>query len=636
MRKRAKYIFVAVLAPLLVFATVDYVHRREGRVPPGEDTLFLLLPDNVDFNLTAVRQWVDAANEEGLHLEPIHDSDFLNPLFSVHAIGVIIPDQLHRAANDVLIGELYRYVREGGNLMVVYDACTWDLNGRFPPGDSRLSALVGIRYALYDLYDTTTMVPTQVVGSRVAMNELDIPPGSFVPMNSSGKLQLWHSVAQREGTDARFAFETYEYGAVSYPVFRTIGDYDGNVLLQSEGGVAAGYRRDQLGQVLFVNLPLGYLASRTDALLQHSFLRFFGLHMLGLPYLSSVPDGIGGLVYNWHIDAHPFIRPLEALMKEGIFDRGRFSIDFTAGPDDDKLGDHKGLNLLHDPEAQNILRYMIAHHQTIGSHGGWDHNYFGYNLNDHNQSEFQKYLELNKDALEKVSGQRMLEYSAPVGNQPEWVTHWLERNGFLAYYFTGDAGLGPTKVYRNGERDAEGIWAFPILHMGKEASLEEMGFDDVPVAAVREWLFAIMDFTQRQHTARLVYTHPLGAERFFPTLRAWLDNADGLEKEGRFRWYTMTDLARFLNRREKVRWTLLHEGAKTVSLRALDSDSLAHETWIFPSQYYSGARITRGDATVHSQDGMLFITANDCKGLNVELTVRHGVGQPITEVEAKR
>lgn len=636
MRKRAKYVFIAVLVPLLVFATVDFVHRRESRIPPGEDTLFLLLPDNVDFNLAAVRQWIDAASEEGLHVEPIHDSDFLNPLFTVHAIGVIVPDQLHRAANDVLIGELYRYVRDGGNLMVVYDACTWDLNGRFPPGDSRLSALVGVRYALYDLYDTSTMVPAQVTGTRAAMNALGIPPGSFVPVSPAGKLLRWHSVSQRETTDARFAFEAYEYGAVDYPVFRTLGTYDGEVLLQSTRGVAAGYRREQLGHVLFVNLPLGYLADRTDGLLQHSFLRFFAVHLLGLPYLSSVPDGVGGLVFNWHIDAHFSLRPLETLIKDGVFAHGRFSIHFTAGPDVDNFGDRKGLDVLHDPEAQKIIHYLLAQHQSIGSHGGWIHNYFGAHVNDHDQDQFQKYLEMNTDALEKVSGAHIVEYSAPVGNQPEWVTGWLEHHGFLAYYFTGDAGLGPTKVYRDGHRDADGIWAFPILHMGKEAAFEEMGFDDVPIPAVREWLFGIENFTIREHTARLVYTHPFGAERFFPTLRAWFDDVDSLQKEGCFRWYTMTDLARFLNRREKVRWTLLREGANTVSLRALHPDSLAHETWVFPDQDYSQARVERGGASVRTQDGMLFITASDCKRLDVELSLRHATGQSVSAVEAKR
>src|SRR4051794_1277447 len=81
MKKRAKYISVAVLAPLLSFATFDYMHRRGSNSTAGEtDALLLLLPDSVDSTTPAVRQWLDAANEEGLHLEPIHDSEFLDPL----------------------------------------------------------------------------------------------------------------------------------------------------------------------------------------------------------------------------------------------------------------------------------------------------------------------------------------------------------------------------------------------------------------------------------------------------------------------------------------------------------------------------------------------------------------------------
>ena len=51
------------------------------------------------------------------------------------------------------------------------------------------------------------------------------------------------------------------------------------MLLKSKQGIAAGYRQEELGHVLFVNLPLGYLASRTDGLLLHSFLHFFAFRM---------------------------------------------------------------------------------------------------------------------------------------------------------------------------------------------------------------------------------------------------------------------------------------------------------------------------------------------------------------------
>ena len=635
MRRRAKYLCAAVFAPLLIFATADYLHRRDGTSSSGgADPILLLLPDSVDSNAPAVREWLEAGDEEGLHIQPIHDSEFLDPLSTVHAAGVILPDQLHRAANDVLIGELYRYVRGGGSLMLVYDACTWDLNGRFPPGDSRLSALAGVQYAMYDRFATATMEPAQVIGTAAAMRDLGIPPGSFLPLDSTGQLARWRPVAEHAGSENRFAFATYLYGAVDYPVFRTMGDFDGETLLRFKGGLAAGVRKEGLGNVLFVNVPIGYLASRTDGLLLHSFLHYFGVNMLGLPYLSSVPDGVGGLVFNWHIDARSSLPPLKALAQEGVFDRGRFSVHFTAGPDVDEFGDHKGLDVLHDPEAQKWIHYLVSRGQEIGSHGGWIHNYFGYHLSDNNEKEFEKYLELNRDALEKVSGEQVRVYSAPVGNHPEWVTRWLERHGFVAYYFTGDAGLGPTRVFRGNESDSPNIWGFPILHMGKEASLEEMGFEDVPIKAVRDWLLAVTDFTVRRHTARLVYTHPYGAEKFFPTLRTWLDNADDLQKQDRFRWYTMTQLSEFLTARESVHWSLeRHRGS--VILRAKHPKSLAHDTWVFPQGSYHDPKITRGHATVRDQDGMIFIEDTDGRQLEVELATS-AVPPKTQTIEAER
>ena len=637
MKKRANYVVLALLAPLLVYAAADFMHLYSTNTPAAEaDTLALLLPDNLDPTTPAAQEWLDAADEQGLHLIPIHDSDFLNPLSRIHASGVIVPDQLHRSANDVLIGELYRYVRDGGNLMVVYDACTWDLNGRFPPGESRLSRLVGVRYGLYDLYHTATMEPAQVIGTASAMRELGIPPGSFSAIDSNGKLARWRPAAESEKNDDHFGFATYLYGAVDYSVFRTLGDFDGHVLLTSKRGLAAGYRHEQLGQVLFVNLPLGYLTSRTDGLLLHSFLRYFAIRMVGLPYLASVPEGVGGLIFNWHVDARSSLRPLKTLADAGVFDRGKFSVHFTAGPDVDVFGDHKGLDIAHDPEAQKWIHYLLARGQSIGSHGGWIHNYFGYHVSDSNEQEFEKYLVMNRDAIEHLTGTRITEYSAPVGNHPPWVTRWLEQNGFLAYYFTGDAGLGPTRVYRGSERDRS-LWAFPILHMGKEASLEEMGFDDVPTAAVREWLLAVTEFTARQHTARLVYAHPYGAERFFSTIRTWLENADDIQKQGRFRWYTMTALAQYLNQRELVRWSAQRTALGSIVIEATHPESLARQTWVFPAAKYRDARVVEGEASIREQDDMIFVTATNGRELKIEVQSRLEIPETKPKsIEAKR
>jgi hypothetical protein len=164
-----------------------------------------------------------------------------------------------------------------------------------------------------------------------------------------------------------------------------------------------------------------------------------------------------------------------------------------------------------------------------------------------------------------------------------------------------------------------------------------MGFDDVPIGAVRDWLLAVTDFTVREHTARLVYAHPYGAERFFPTLHTWLDNASDLQKEGRFRWYTMTELSRFLTQREAVRWIMVRTSTGKTVLRAWHPNTLAHQTWAFPEGYYRAARVVDGDATVRVQDGMIFIVASEGHQLEVELNPKPESARPKTAaIEAKR
>jgi len=166
--------------------------------------------------------------------------------------------------------------------------------------------------------------------------------------------------------------------------------------------------------------------------------------------------------------------------------------------------------------------------------------------------------------------------------------------------------------------------------------MEEMGFDDVPIPAVRDWLLSITNFTAQQHTARLVYTHPFGAERFFGIIKTWLNTADSFEQQGRFRWYTMTDLATFLTQRESVQWSFTRTRPDQFLLHGSSAKTLAHETWIFPQSSYQAARVVDGHAEVRLQDGMMLITANGGKELNVELTKQASHRVPTAVSEAQR
>jgi len=621
-KKLAKHggILGALLVVLL--GSAAYLHRGGMQKGDSVDTLFLLVPDSANLNDPLIQEWLDAAEEEGLHLQTVTDSALLNPMVQFHATGLIVPDQIHRNANETLVSALHDYVHRGGKLMLVYDACTLDLNGFFSKYESRLSDLVGVSYALYDKYKKNTMPLDQVWGTQQSMEALGIPPGKYIPLATESETPGWlqqvsWNAAPAPSSERKFTFARYLYNDLRYPAFRTSGAYDGTVLLESKNGLVAGHKKHELGDVLFVNLPLGYLESRTDGLLLHSFLHYFAHQVLHLPYLASVPDGTGGLVLNWHIDAASALKPMTVLEKAGLFNQGPFSLDFTAGPDVDAFNDGKGLDVAHNPVTQEWIRHFLKEGNTVGSHGGWIHNYFGEHLTDDYSKDLVQYLEMNAQALQQVTGKPVREYSAPLGNQPRWVTQWLEQHGFVAYYFAGDSGMGPTRVYRDSGSDGN-IWGFPILHLGTEASLEEMNFDSVPEPLIQAWLLGISDYTADDHVARLVYSHPLGATRYVRALQNWMAHTQELISEKRFHWYTMEGLADFLNMRRNVTWTLASAGNKLM-LQASHPKTLEHQTWMLPKSQYRNLHIVQGTATIQDKDNLWLVTAKDCKHLAVEL-----------------
>ena len=612
------------VAMVLLTCTAAVVYHNKTVTPASADAIFLLLPDSVSEKDIQVQLWLDAASEEGFHLQIVRDSALLDPMFQMKAAGIIVPDQIHRQANDALIGALHKYVEQGGALMLVYDACTWDLHDRYAPGSSRLSDLAGVDYALYDRFGTDSILSGNVWGSRQVMQDLDIPPGAYASLKEKHQSSPLKRVALRSALhsgDEDQVLVGYLYGELEYQSFQTTGEYRGKTLLQTANGLVAGEKEHGSGRVLFVNVPLGYLKTRTDGMLLHSFLHYFSEDMLQMPHLANAPDGVGGVVMNWHIDAASALKPLAMLRKAGIFNNGPFSADFTAGPDVDEFHDGKGLNLQSDSESRFWVRFLVDRGDEVGSHGGWIHNYFGRNLSDSNQEAFQQYLELNKKAIEESTGRPVSEYSAPLGNQPEWVTRWLEKNNVVAYYFAGDSGMGPTRVYRDDRRDGDKIWAFPILHFGTEASLEEMHMGSISEAAIQNWLVNVADFTSREHVIRLVYSHPLGASRYIQTLQTWFAHAHQLAGEGRFRWYTMTQVANFLNDRQEVSWSIQHRRDDSV-LSASHPRTLEHQAWMFPDWKYMKPSVIKGAADIRDQDGYWIVAARDGTHLNVSVAER--------------
>ena len=124
-----------ILASVLVLAAVIAVSWAAfRRQRTNADELVLLLPDNLPFSDPKVGLWLDAASEEGLHVAPVHDSEFVRPLFAKnHCAGIILPDTIHAQASDVFVGSIQKFVEDGGHLMLVYDAGTLSDLGRYAP-----------------------------------------------------------------------------------------------------------------------------------------------------------------------------------------------------------------------------------------------------------------------------------------------------------------------------------------------------------------------------------------------------------------------------------------------------------------------------------------------------------------------
>lgn len=611
----AAAILLLLVAGLVVFLATSH-HADDD---PGS-VIALLIPDNEKANTPLIAIWLDAAREEGIRMEVITDSEFLRPgLGSARRefAGIVMPDTVHKSANAVLLQRLVAYTQSGGKLMLVYDAATQTPGGTYYNQHAPLSSLVGMDYALYDALLGHTSEPGAVWGSHDTMMKLGIPPG---------KTQRVQNKSNSMATSEQEVIVGYQYGALNYPSFVMQGNFPGEQLLSTrDGSLAAGYRDVGKGGLLFVNLPLGHLKGQTDGLLLHGFLHYFADTVLKLPILSAAPNGQGGLVFNWHIDSNAALAPIQELDKLGVLTQGPFSIHITAGPDARKLGDGLGLNLTHNPVMLKWIKRFQARGDAIGDHGGWIHDYFGLNVSEDNRAEMEKYLDMNNQALESVTGSKIREYSAPVGTQPKWVTEWLESHGFVAYYFIGNTGMAPTRSYREGKLFTPKIWSFPVETLGSAASFEEFHESKIPQQEVAKWLVQISDYSADNGTIRTFYSHPTGFHYYTKAIKEWFVHTQRLIDKQHFRWYTMTQVADFLNLREQTQWHILQQDGTRI-IEATNPVELDHMTWKLPKSAYEKPTIVNGEGSVTENDQYWLVIASHGKLIRISSKITSEVG----------
>jgi hypothetical protein len=445
-------------------------------------------------------------------------------------------------------------------------------------------------------------------------------PGKAVPVAVAGP------------STAPYMVSGYNYAKLDYYSFVTTGTYTGTLLVASpDFGVVAGLRTQGTGKVLFVNIPLGYFkAVGTDSTPIHGFMNYFGATVAGLPKVSSQAKGVGAMIYNWHVDdGDDLTVDAKTLLDNGkVFNRGPFSVHFTAGPDTVVAGDGLGMNLNNNLTARNLVKRIgnigvlinrLPVQHEIASHGGFNHDIYGLGATESNQSTFLPLLQNNFTAVEAILGRAETEYSAPQGNNPLWALNWMQARGVVGYYYVGDVGAAAVRAYRNGVLQNPSMWAFPVTVFGTMATFEEFDENGISDTASRDWLYKMQDFVVNKRTNRMFYNHPPGARAHETgVVIPMLDRADALKSQNKFQWVTMTQQANFQTRRNAATWKVTTNGAKVSTFTATHATSLQDITWLIPRARFGQPRVTSGSATVDTTDTVNWVvTSGNVKSLTL-------------------
>jgi peptidoglycan/xylan/chitin deacetylase (PgdA/CDA1 family) len=425
-----------------------------------------------------------------------------------------------------------RYATLGGNVALIGDVGTRDRFGRFL-GRGATAELIGVDYERYSVDPQKSLFHGSFrFSDGAAVSRWGVP---------LGKLTLKLEIA------------SYLYGPLVYPFAKAfVIAPDVRVDAWSGDTPVLATRRIGRGNVLWTGLPLGYLKGHSDAFPMQLLLEQFLVHTADMPHLVPAPGGVGRLIINLHLDSNAEWQSIPHLFAARLVRKTvPMEFDATAGPDRDREGDHEGLDAcgLGEPLIRELAGYG-----TIGSHGGWAHNYFAWGVEDGTLAEgrITDLIKRNNDCLTSITGKPIRSFAAPDGAQPQpLLTNILGRLGMNSYYYTGDTGMSATRAFFDGQMVSSSVWAFPIMPYDRVASLHEMALAKTQPQAVLEWLDTSAAYAARTRSIVLVYSHGYDLfvnDKFDASFGSFLDSVERLERLGRLQTGGMAQSASFMQR----------------------------------------------------------------------------------------
>ncbi len=490
--------------------------------------------------------YVSVLEEEGIAFESIDQHLLLAvepDALAATVPAVIFPDSLCQRMPIGFEPWLASYLKAGGGIAVIYDPAVKDSQEAYLP-ETLFKRFSGINHVVF-----SRLADRAYTLGHIKFQDAAVVQACEIPF---GKL------------DSNLYLSGYGYGRLRYPVARSqivvdpVAGPAPKVLATAVVGDGEAYpavttRRYGNGLVFYVNMPLGHLKANADDLPLRSMLRFFLFHHLQIPHLMNVPYGRGGIVLNWHHDANSDWPYLEQMIEAGFFrPHLKYSMHITAGDSLDRLGDSKGFDACG--QGKRFVE-MLAPYGTIGSHGGWYHNWFALNVESgvFGENEIKTYILKNNECLESVTGQKIVEYSAPNGVHPQpLMTQILAEMGIAAYYYTGDSGAAPNRTFFNGRMLSDRLIAFPVMPLIDKASLLEFDANGYGEAAVRQWLQRTVAYAVNNRVVRLLYSHPYDlfetSQRrdYRPAFTSFLDLMEQAQAEGHLNVQSMSYFAEFM------------------------------------------------------------------------------------------
>lgn len=502
---------------------------------------------------------------------------------------------------------LTQYAQMGGGLLFVYDSGTKRLDGAYyPMGIWR--DLTGVEYFSYEDYR----------GECVTRGLLHFPT-----LDQAEIMEWPHGKRDDEGYVVG-----YHYGRLRYPMSMAavVGD-NVEVLLEGvtdEGDTVPVVTRRKLGEgfVSYANLPAGALKGDADDLIARSILRMFLRGTLGTIHVASTPEGLGGLVINWHVDSAIEWENLPKAFDSWLIEGLDYSIHITAGDFCDEPGDGYGFDACG---AGRILTKRLMKCGTLGSHGGWGHNWYAAHLDpldigDFTWDDMKRFIRMNNECVSEVTGYPVREYSAPNGIHPQPEnTQFLEKEGVVAYYYAGDGGSVPTRAFLHGKMMSNRVVAFPVMPRRIHASLEEIRRANVPEADVEAWMEDLADFAASTHTVRLWYSHPYDVPHYPGATGTFLRYVKDLRDQGKLTVMPMSTYADYLLRVVGVTQRYQWQDDGSLHLELAHPNGLKGICLRFPEDRYE--LIQPEDVTVsQQQDDRIFCINEETNHVDVVFT----------------